>query len=241
MNVTNKTMLVYGLIDPRTNELRYIGRSKSGLQRPKQHTTIAKLYRLDRKSRHFTYCQAWLQVLVLEGFQPEILVIEVCNNAQELDDAEIFYIAYYRSIGCRLTNIQKGGYHGGRGMGYKHTPETIEKLKLSAKARYDRDPSSLQKAVSINKITRIGCKQSKECIAKRQATRIAKGIYAYPYHLIALNHLLRKPVKDQFGNKYQSVTEAAKAIGSSTSNINKQIKGIISQNKGYIFKFDGDA
>lgn len=46
--------LIYGLVDPRTNEVRYVGRSSSGLVRPKHHSvdarpTIVVLEKFDRE------------------------------------------------------------------------------------------------------------------------------------------------------------------------------------------------
>jgi len=51
------------------------------------------------------------------------LIIE--NTEFDLDFLEIFYISYFRSIGCDLVNLAKGGAFRG---GYKHTEE--HKLKM---------------------------------------------------------------------------------------------------------------
>ncbi len=42
-------------------------------------------------------------------------------------------------------------------------------------------------------------------------------------------------IKDQHGTVYLSMSDAARAIGSSAGNIRKQMRGITNQNKGYIF------
>lgn len=56
-----RSKLIYGLVDPRTSELRYIGRSSSGLTRPKQHTAPAALAKdVARKGN-------WLRQLVRAG------------------------------------------------------------------------------------------------------------------------------------------------------------------------------
>lgn len=95
--------LIYGLVDPRTQELRYVGKSTKGLLRPRQHMTPAFL------RRDTGHKGNWIRQLQAEGLKPEIEVLETHESAEALPDAEQHFIAYFRSLGCRLTNHTDGG------------------------------------------------------------------------------------------------------------------------------------
>lgn len=95
--------LIYGLIDPITNELRYIGRSSSGLQRPRCHFTPCIL----KKEKN--HCHNWIKSLINKNLKPEIIIIETFDNSNNLNEAEIYWIAYFKFLGCNLTNLTDGG------------------------------------------------------------------------------------------------------------------------------------
>lgn len=103
MNETPK-FLVYGLIDPRTNELRYVGKSSSGMRRPKVHQTAGG------RSRATAHNGRWLRALFNDGgVTPSILVLEVCGTYEETNLAEIRLISFFRAAGLELTNSTAGG------------------------------------------------------------------------------------------------------------------------------------
>lgn len=94
--------LVYGLRDPRTQAIRYIGRSSSGLTRPKQHWLASR----NNKSRRHSVC--WLRELAEHGLRCEIVVLQTCTSVAEASEAERFWIVLGRSAGT-LTNHTDGG------------------------------------------------------------------------------------------------------------------------------------
>lgn len=116
--------LIYGLSDPETDELRYIGRSSSALKRPRSHWNVYSLQRND-------HCHNWVKSILAKGLLPKIDVVEELepgNDVHErLNVAEEFWIAAFFVAGCRLTNLQKGGLHP------RHSFETIEKIRQSSK------------------------------------------------------------------------------------------------------------
>lgn len=89
-------ILVYGLRDPRTDEYRYIGKSMSGLNRPKAHFTYS----------HNDSVNIWVLELREQGLCPVIDVLEECLE-EELVSKEKFWINFYESTGCKLFNITK--------------------------------------------------------------------------------------------------------------------------------------
>lgn len=89
-------ILIYGLRDPRTDEYRYIGKSTSGLNRPKSHFTYS----------HNSSVNIQISELREEGLSPVIDVLEECSE-KELRSKEKFWINFYESSGCKLFNITK--------------------------------------------------------------------------------------------------------------------------------------
>jgi hypothetical protein len=112
--------LVYGLVDPRSGELRYVGKSCSGLARPRAH---ARRLKWDRG-----HCRNWVKSLVDAGLKPEVEVLEGHETAEALVEAEKHFIAYFRSIGCNLTNVTAGGDGT---WGTTKSPETRLKMSLA--------------------------------------------------------------------------------------------------------------
>jgi len=93
--------LIYGLQDPITLELRYIGKSSRGMHRPQVHLKLVE--------RPRTHKQRWINRLIRDGQMPLPFVLEELTTQAALDEAERFWIAYWRSIGARLTNATDGG------------------------------------------------------------------------------------------------------------------------------------
>jgi hypothetical protein len=100
--VVEVTNLIYGLVDPRTLLVRYVGYSSTGVRRPRQHRSAFEL----RKRTHKT---AWIKSLLAEGLEYTIVVLEEVSSRDTLADAERFWIAFGRACGWPLTNLTDGG------------------------------------------------------------------------------------------------------------------------------------
>lgn len=117
--------IIYALIDPRTDEVRYIGKSTIGLRRPNQHMKAYSLIGNTHKNN-------WIKSLQLISLNPVIDILEVHTNKVDLNEAECFYISYLKSIGCNLTNVTNGG-EGTEG--YTHKEATVETIRRKALER----------------------------------------------------------------------------------------------------------
>jgi hypothetical protein len=117
------TTFIYGLVDPRTGCVRYVGKANNTTKRYNAHFSNYEL-------SHHTRKVAWIKSLLALGLKPNIIVIE--EVLQEFwEEAERRWIAYYRSIPgyLHLTNGTSGGE--GAEKGHKKSPETLQKLSLS--------------------------------------------------------------------------------------------------------------
>ena len=98
-------MFIYGLTDPTTEELRYVGLTTRGMKRINEHI---KYQTPDSKS-HYTN---WMKSLQKKGLKPGWFVIEEHSDLCSLAEAEDFWIQYFTSVGSSLVNGQSGGYIG---------------------------------------------------------------------------------------------------------------------------------
>lgn len=91
---------IYALHCPKTDEIRYIGKSKRPKQRLKQHIDGEKKYPVSN----------WAFSLAKEGLCPKMTIIsEVEENEWEAE--EIRQIQLHKDMGCKLLNIALGGNH----------------------------------------------------------------------------------------------------------------------------------
>lgn len=108
-------MFIYRLIDPRDQEVRYVGRCVN----PKAR--LAKHCRGDRGTCHRV---RWINHLLEQGLKPVMEIVEECAD-DIWQERERHWIAYHLEQGDRLTN----GTVGGEGIdGYVFTPEQRQRL-----------------------------------------------------------------------------------------------------------------
>jgi len=116
--------LIYGLVDPRTRLIRYVGKSTSGLRRPRGHRNPS--------NQKATYSARWVEALRREGLTYTIVVLEEQAFGLSLDIAEQWWIAYGRASGWPLTNLTDGGEGT---TGWSMRPETKEKIAATKRGR----------------------------------------------------------------------------------------------------------
>lgn len=92
---------IYGLIDPRTNKIRYIGQTIQSLKnRLNGHIGDAKYNRYNRRKEN------WIKSLFKLKLEPLIEIIEECSK-EKLNERESYWISYYNDND--LTNLTPGG------------------------------------------------------------------------------------------------------------------------------------
>jgi hypothetical protein len=142
----NQMFLIYGLLDPRTGELRYIGKSCSGLRRPRQHIQP------DRLKAH-THKNNWVRSLLKIGLRPKIAVLATSESKEGLSERERELIQKHKEAGSRLTNLTDGG-EGTSG----HRKSTETKARISESVRRSREDLNVRIRIALGK----GCKPFRE-------------------------------------------------------------------------------
>lgn len=97
----SSTATIYGLRDPRSMELRYVGMTVKPERRVKEHVR-------DSARRPNCHRSKWIASLVREGLRPELIELETVPHG-ERETAEIFWVGYMKALGARLTNATNGG------------------------------------------------------------------------------------------------------------------------------------
>ncbi|MEN6621534.1 MAG: GIY-YIG nuclease family protein [Smithella sp.] len=144
---------IYGLVCPKTNQIRYIGKSI----RPKE--------RLMNHMNEVSNCHRshWLQSLKKKGLKPSLRILQAFSDppSDGWQKYERYWIQYGKEHGWPLTNNTNGG-DGVEGLppetrakmakvwkGRKHKPESILKIAMTSKGRLKTES---QKEVMRNKM-----------------------------------------------------------------------------------------
>lgn len=113
---------IYALLDPRTNEVRYVGKAKDPKLRYASHKCV----------RGYSHRANWIRSLQRCGYDPEMVILE---ESEDWAESESFWIDYLMSLGARLTNLSKGGESGP--VGWSPTEDQRNKMSAKAKARIE--------------------------------------------------------------------------------------------------------
>ena len=152
--------IIYALIDPRDNAIRYVGKSDRGLIRTTEHGTDGHL------SRDKTYKGNWIRQLKKAGIEYRVMILEEHDSSCFLAKAEIWWIEFLRMAGYRLTNLTNGGDGV---LGLKHSAKTRQKLSELTKKQFS-DPSARAKAAekAREQYGRPGVREKCSSSAKRR-------------------------------------------------------------------------
>jgi hypothetical protein len=163
----DKTYNIYSLIDPRTNQVRYIGQTERETEkRYKAHLATCR----GGTDSNLHKCR-WLKQLEKEGYSPVVKVLFKDIPEDKVDNIEIEIIKHYKQF-SKLTNITKGG----RGYTGEHSEKTKELFKAQRK---NRDCTHLRKRILV---TNIFTRDSK----------IYKDVYEASKEIgVTPNHMLR--------------------------------------------------
>lgn len=127
--------IIYGLVDPRTGQIKYVGKSTTGLKRCYEHQ---KPFNLKAKN-HKTH---WIKQLKALDLRYKVIVLEEVDDAVNLTAREVFWIAECRRLGQNLTNSTEGG-EGATGRVYSE--QTLKLMSHRREEWHQRNPDFKQK------------------------------------------------------------------------------------------------
>jgi len=262
--VASPKFIIYALIDPRSLEWRYIGKSSYGLERPKQHGYPSVIKKTGRQHK-----TKWVASLIKSGLTYGIEILETLNDGDKLAEAESEWIAEARRQGVRLTNATNGGEGTS---GWTMPMEVRQKIGDAQRGPLNHafgKPSQKkgrrisQEAYSNFMATRprgeshvnYGRERSEITKQRISAARMGHSVSDETRKKIGIAHTgkvyteeqrfncatkrygRRRPFVDQNGNVYKTPSEAARKLGLRDSNIGKVLRGERTHTGGYRFSY----
>ena len=95
-NPPNTNCFVYCLSEV-DGPIRYVGKTEKGLKRIQQHLSEKK------KRGKVSHKANWINKLRDTGLLLEVSILEEVSS-EVINEAEVFYISYFKSLGFDLTN-----------------------------------------------------------------------------------------------------------------------------------------
>jgi len=175
---------VYALLDPETEEVRYVGFTRFTLEKRLQEH-LCDGFKTHRRN--------WIQSLRRRGLRPTITLLETVVE-EPWQAREQWWIKHCREAGCNLVNGTDGGDgmnnpseevrrkcgDAQRGKKRVHSPETVERIRQQALARYaggwkpsDESVDSMKR--KLRGRTHTTSDETKEKIRQRALERYRKG------------------------------------------------------------------
>lgn len=148
---------IYCLIDPLTEQIRYVGWAFDVPRRLLAHMNRAKQER--------THKANWLNGLAAQGLRPIAKVLE--QGTESWAEAEVRWIATYREQGHPLTNLTTGGEGC---VGLVPSLEAREKMAVAKRGK-KRTPEAIKKCADANR----GKKRTPEVAARMAAARVNRA------------------------------------------------------------------
>jgi len=93
-----KNVYIYIIINPISNEVRYVGKTSNPKRRFYQH--------LHTKLK--SYCSKWITTLLDNNITPEFVIIDKVP-IEDWQFWEVYWIAQFKTWGFNLTNLTSGG------------------------------------------------------------------------------------------------------------------------------------
>lgn len=121
----NRCWYIYALVDPRNEEVRYVGWTLNVTKRLQGHVSCS------RTGAEKTHKSNWIKSLLEIGLSPRMDILE-SGSGDGWGEAETRWIQHYRDLSHSLTNIASGGEGT---TGCTPSAETRQKLRDVMRSR----------------------------------------------------------------------------------------------------------
>lgn len=132
---------IYGLIDPRTQEIKYIGKTVQGIERLRQHFYSSGNRKYEGNTKKINWCKKLKSL----GLIFDVIYLEYIENDYDLNEAESFYIQYFKSLGAELLNHTNGGEESFK---RKYTEEEKKQISIKTKLAMSKPEVKLKMSLS---------------------------------------------------------------------------------------------
>lgn len=232
---------IYTLIDPFTNEIRYVGKSNNPKKRLYDHLSLCY-------TTH-THKNNWIKSLLEKNTKPILDIIDEVS-IDEWEFWEKYWIKKFKDDGENLTNYSKGG----NGIS-KHGYNTIEKMKIRHKENpgYNRSGDNLKKEIDRDLLyqlyitenlstTKIAnkLKLSKKKIwdsLREQNISKSKEIWKEQLSSKPKKIVLQYDLEGKLIKEWDCLVDISKELGFNKSNIANCCRGIGVSVSGYIWRY----
>jgi|GEM_PF-2687114 len=215
------TTFIYGLKDPLTDEIRYVGKSNKPVYRLSAHITDALKNKVEENLHRIN----WIKGLLLVGEKPTLEILEEVS-INEWEERECYHISKYSN----LTNVLPGGSSPPSKLGKPMSQECKDKIGQAQIGNFlDKDhKDKIRKSCSGEANSMYGKKRSLSSNAKS-----------------AKAHFIKVAVYDAEGvfiRICEGRGEAAKLAGCSVASVSIVLAGNANTIKGFIFRrFEGGS
>lgn len=132
---------IYALLDPTTNQIKYIGQTNNIERRFNDHLSSS----LNEKSDSYnTYKARWIRKLLSNNIKPIIQIVEECENLEQSNLKERFHIEKLTNEGHKLTNSYVSDVT-------EFSLETKEKMSNAKKGKKLEEIVGNEKAIELKK------------------------------------------------------------------------------------------
>lgn len=233
--VVSGDVMIYTLSDPRTNNIRYIGKTNNLIKRFNKHINESKL---STKS----YKKSWINQLLKLNLKPIIEVIDIVP-VNEWVFWETYWISQFRTWGFNLVN----NTNGGEGVSVGNKPWNVGiKGVLKSNITTFKEGNKIGEVTRFKNGDRVGIKtefkkgetpwnlgvghtdETKDKISKSNRGKISKKrkkILQFSLDMVLINN-------------YNSVTEASEITGINQTSIGRVARGKNNKDGNYVWKYE---
>jgi hypothetical protein len=232
---------IYALIDPITNDIRYIGKSNNVEKRFKKHMYDSL------KNKKKTHKERWIFKLKEKNLIPSLIILKETTN-NEYEYWEEYYIKYYKSLGCKLTNYDEQGKGCSKYKSKKYI-KNMQSKQIKTVYQFSLNGEFIKKYKSTREAARelkISHANITRCCNK-EFKHSSGFIFSYELELKnfdkvenpnAVKKIVCEIDKDgNIINEFLSISEASKMTGIDSGNISRVCNNKAKMAKKRIFKF----